>query len=143
MYLIKDLFGEAALRRACDNGWTPRFSVERDGWVPVFGVEERDGEIAIAGELPGLTREDIEINLENNVLTVSGEKRRVQEEDGQVGKYHLMERRFGRFSRSFALPRTVQADGITANFDNGVLTVRLPKAEEARIRKIEVSEATA
>ena len=143
MYLTKDLFGESALQRAICNAWAPSFRVEHDGWTPVFGVEERDGEIELAGELPGLARDDVEINLENNVLTISGEKRRVREEGRQEGKYHLMERRFGRFSRSFALPSTVRADGITAVFDNGLLTVRLPKADEARVRKIEVAEAAA
>ena len=143
MYLTKDLFGEAALRRAFRNVWAPSFGIEHDGWIPAFGVEERDREIELAGELPGLSRDAVEINVENNVLTISGEKRRVREEDGQASKRHLMERRFGRFSRSFALPPTVQTDGITATFDNGVLTVRLPKADEARVRKIEVADAGA
>ena len=73
------------------------------------------------------------------MLTISGEKRGSREEGEPGGKYHLVERSFGSFRRSFTLPRTVRADGITADFENGLLTVRLPKAEEAVSRKIEVS----
>lgn len=147
MYLIKDLFGEAALRRAFGAGCVDGCGLERAGWAPAFDVEENDREIALAGEMPGLDPNDIEINLENNVLTVSGEKRLAGAEDPEgaegaggteTGRRRLRERRFGRFTRSFALPRTVQAEGITADFENGVLTVRLPKAEEARTRRIEV-----
>ncbi len=143
MYLIKDLFGEAALRRAFGDDCLTGCGIDRTAWAPAFGVEEKDHEIELTGELPGLTHDDIEVNLENNVLTVSGEKRFVRDEraegtEGTEGKRHLMERRFGRFNRSFALPRTVQAEGITADFENGILTVRLPKADEARTRKIEV-----
>ncbi len=73
------------------------------------------------------------------VPPISGEKRESREEGEPGGKYHLVERSFGSFRRSFTLPRNVRADGITADFENGLLTVRLPKAEEAVSRKIEVS----
>jgi len=140
MYLIKDFFGDAALRRAFGPGCANRFGADYVGWAPAFGVEERDHEIELTGELPGVALEDIEIHLENNVLTVSGEKREVRDVGGEgtERKPRLMERRFGRFIRSFTLPRTVQAEAITADLENGVLKVRLPKAEEARARKIEV-----
>lgn len=140
MYLIKDFFGEAALRRAFGPGCADGFGADCVGWAPAFGVEERDHEIELTGELPGVALEDVEINLENNVLTISGEKRDARDAagEGTESKRHLMERSFGRFSRSFTLPRTVQAEAITADLENGVLKVRLPKAEEARTRKIEV-----
>ena len=86
-----------------------------------------------------MTEDSVEITLENNVLTISGEKREAREEGEPSGKYHLVERTFGAFRRSFTLPRTVRADGITADFDHGLLTVRLPKADEAVSRKIEVA----
>ena len=86
-----------------------------------------------------MTEDAVEITLENNVLTISGEKRESREEGEEGGKYHLVERGFGSFRRSFTLPRTVRGEGITAGFDNGLLTVRLPKAEEAVSRKIEVA----
>ena len=108
-------------------------------WVPPVSVEERGGEILLTAELPGMAADAVEIDLENNVLTISGEKHESREEGEQGGKYHLVERSFGSFRRSFTLPRTVRADGITADFENGLLTVRLPKAEEAVSRKIEVS----
>ena len=108
-------------------------------WVPPVSVEEKGDEILLTAELPGMAEDSVEINLENNVLTISGEKRKSREEGEAGGKYHLVERSFGSFRRSFTLPRTVRADGITADFENGLLTVRLPKAEEAVSRKIEVS----
>ena len=105
-------------------------------WVPPVSVEERNDEILLTAELPGMTEEQVEISLENNVLTISGKKRESREEGG---KFHLVERSFGSFRRSFTLPRTIRAEGITAEFDNGLLNVRLPKADEALSRKIEVS----
>ena len=108
-------------------------------WVPPVSVEERDREILLTAELPGMTEDLVEITLENNVLTISGDKRDVRQEHDAEGKYHLVERSFGTFRRSFTLPRTVHADGITADFDHGLLTVRLPKADEAVSRKIELS----
>lgn len=107
--------------------------------VPAVSVEERDREVLLTAELPGMTEDSVEITLENNVLTISGEKREAREEGEPSGKYHLVERSFGAFRRSFILPRTVRADGITADFDHGLLTVRLPKAEEAVSRRIEVA----
>ncbi len=107
-------------------------------WVPPVSVEERGDEILLTAELPGMDENAVEITLENNVLTISGEKRDRREESEAGGKYHLVERTFGSFRRSFTLPRTVSAEGITADFDAGLLTVRLPKAEKALCRKIEV-----
>ena len=108
-------------------------------WVPPVSVEERSDEILLTAELPGMTEDAVEITLENNVLTISGEKRELREEGEEGGKYHLAERSFGTFRRSFTLPRTVRGEGITAGFGSGLLTVRLPKAEEAVSRKIEVA----
>ena len=108
-------------------------------WAPPVSVEEKNNEILLTAELPGMTEDAVEISLENNVLTISGEKIESREEGEAGGKFHLVERSFGSFRRSFTLPRTVRADGITAEFDNGLLTVRLPKADEALSRKIEVS----
>lgn len=109
------------------------------GWAPSVNVEERDEEILLTAELPGLSDENIDIELENNVLTISGEKEERREEGESGGRFHLVERSFGSFRRSFTLPRTVEADGIEAHVDNGVLTVRMPKAAEAKSRKIGVA----
>lgn len=112
-------------------------------WLPPVNVEEKENEILLTAELPGLSHDDIEIELENNVLTVSGEKREEREVDANGNRYHLVERTFGSFRRSFTLPRTVDADRIGADFEAGVLTVRLPKAEESLSRRIKVGTGQA
>ena len=89
-------------------------------------------------EIPGLRPEEIELTVENNVLTVSGEKRWQKEDGKPEGEYHLLERRYGKFARAFALPHKVNAAAIQATCDQGVLTVVLPRLEEAKARRIEV-----
>jgi HSP20 family protein len=106
--------------------------------VPDTDVVERENEIRVMCELPGLSPEDVDISLENNVLTITGEKREERQEADEEGTWHLSERRWGRFSRSFVLPREVEQDRIEAIYDNGVLTVTIPKSEKARPRRIEV-----
>ena len=108
-------------------------------WLPAVNVEESKEELVLTAELPGMTQDDISIELENNVLTISGEKSEQRTEGDEERRYHLWERRYGAFQRSFTLPRTVTADEIRATFDSGVLTVHLPKAAEAKGRKIEIA----
>ncbi len=104
-------------------------------WVPATDiVEEADG-VRIALELPGLKPEDVKITLENFVLTVRGEKKQIAEENGKVYRY---ERVYGSFERSFTLPNTVDAEKVSASFENGVLTVSIPKSEKAKPREIQV-----
>lgn len=105
--------------------------------APETDVVETEREIRVHVEMPGLKRENIEVDVENNVLTIRGEKREERTE-GQEGRYHLAERRWGTFARSFVLPRDVDAENIQAAFDDGVLTVRIPKSEKARRRKIDI-----
>jgi HSP20 family protein len=102
---------------------------------PETEIVETEDAIRVLVEVPGVRREDLEIGLEENVLTLSGTKRR--EEDG-ADRYHLSERRYGTFSRSFALPREVDAERIEAEYADGVLRIRIPKAERARRRRIEI-----
>lgn len=106
--------------------------------APSADVVEREDEIEVVLEIPGMRPEDIDIDLENNVLTVSGEKSEEREEGQEGGTYHLSERRYGRFNRSFVLPRDVEPDGIRARCEDGLLTIRVPKSERARRRRIEV-----
>jgi HSP20 family protein len=106
--------------------------------VPDTDVVERENEIQVVCELPGLRREEVELSLENNVLTISGEKHEERERGAESDTYHLSERRWGRFSRSFVLPREVDQDRINAHFENGVLAVSIPKSEKARRRRIEI-----
>ncbi|MCA9737010.1 MAG: Hsp20/alpha crystallin family protein [Gemmatimonadota bacterium] len=106
-------------------------------WMPAVDVRESAEELTLTADLPGLTEKDIDIEFENGVLTIRGEKRSEEQKDGE--RYHIWERRYGSFQRSFTLPRTVKSDSVRAEFDQGVLTVHLPKVPEAKSRKIEVS----
>lgn len=104
---------------------------------PETDVVETEREIRVQTEVPGLKRDDIEIDVVNNVLTIRGEKHEERTE-GEQGKYQVAERRYGTFARSFVLPRDVDAENIQADFQDGVLTVTIPKREKARRRRIEV-----
>jgi HSP20 family protein len=101
-------------------------------------VLETDQEVRFMIEIPGMKPEDIELTVENNVLAVSGEKRWQKEEGRSEGDYHLLERRYGKFSRSFTLPQRVDSSRGEASYEHGVLTIQLPKTEEAKPRRIEV-----
>jgi HSP20 family protein len=125
--------------RMFDTDW-PSPSTGGD-WIPAVNVQDAGDGLLLSAELPGMKREDIEIELENNILTLRGEKvdeRTEESNGGEERRYHLFERRFGAFQRSFTLPRTVDASSITADFENGVLKVTLPKAPEAKGRRIEI-----
>jgi HSP20 family protein len=105
--------------------------------APPTDVVETEHEIRVIADLPGLSAEEIEVDIENNVLTFSVE-RRERAAEGEGGRYHLAERRYGRFSRSFILPRAVDADRISAHYEAGVLTISIPLSERARGRRIEI-----
>jgi len=107
-------------------------------WVPVVDVRETKDAIEVVAELPGLRREDVEVNIENNILSIAGEKKQEYAEGNSEAEYHLVERRCGRFERSFTLPRTVDANQIAARFEHGLLTITLPKAEAAKPRRVEI-----
>ena len=109
-------------------------------WVPSVNVEETKDEMILSAELPGMAEENISIEMENNVLTISGEKNEERTEGDEERRYHLWECRYGTFQRSFTLPRTVRGDDIRASFDKGVLRVRMPKVAEAKTRKISIEK---
>ena len=109
-------------------------------WTPAVSVSEVADDLVLTAELPGMNEEDISIELEDGVLTISGEKKDVVTSDDEELRHVVRERRFGWFSRSFTLPRTVDGESISAGFDNGVLTVKLPKAAEAKSRRIEIGK---
>ncbi len=109
-------------------------------WVPPVDVfQTGEHELVLKAELPDMTREDIDVTVENFVLTVKGEKKLTT--DVKEEHFHHVERRYGAFSRSFSLPRTVDSSKVAADYKNGVLTVRLPLREEARPRQIKVDVA--
>lgn len=107
------------------------------GWTPAVNVVETDEEMKLTAELPGVSPEDVDIEIEGNILSIRGEKK-VEHEEKEEGQFRLYERSYGAFTRSFTLPTTVNADEIAAEFENGVLMVHLPKSVEARGRRIEV-----
>ena len=112
-------------------------SVDWD-WAPHVDVIETDEELTLTAELPGLSENDVTINLENSVLSVSGEKTAIRNEDETEQRSHVWERRYGSFNRSFTLPRTVSTEDISALFENGVLTIHMPKVPGAKGRTIEI-----
>ena len=107
------------------------------GWSPSVDIYENEGEIVLEAELPGMKREDFEVTIENNVITLKGRREFEKKEEGD--NYHRVERAYGTFTRSFSLPRTVSAESTSADFKNGILRVTLPKKEEAKARKIKVT----
>jgi HSP20 family protein len=107
-------------------------------WVPAVDIYETDAhEVVIKAELPDVKKEDINVTFENNVLTLSGERK--QEETTKREQYQRVERHFGSFSRSFTLPAIVDASRIVASYKDGVLTIRLPRREEAKPKQISVN----
>lgn len=106
--------------------------------APEADVLETEKEIRVNLEMPGMKPDEIEIGLENNILTISGEKRQERTEGDEKHTWHLTERRYGKFSRSFVLPRDVESEAIEASFEDGVLNVVIPKSERARRRRIDV-----
>jgi HSP20 family protein len=109
-------------------------------WMPPVDIfQTGDHELVLKAELPDMSREDIDITVENFVLTIKGEKKLASELKDE--QFHHAERRYGTFSRSFSLPQTVDSHKVSAEYKNGVLTVRLPLREEARPRSIKVDVA--
>jgi len=105
-------------------------------WMPAVDIKETPEALTFSAELPGLTKEDVHITLDNNVLTIAGERK--FEKDVKEENYHRLERSYGSFARSFTVPGNVRFDKVDASFANGVLNVVLPKADEAKPRKIEI-----
>jgi HSP20 family protein len=105
-------------------------------FLPPVDISEDEHNITLQAEIPGVTEKDLNITLENNVLTVTGERKFKEEE--KKDNFHRIERRYGKFSRSFTLPATVDAPNVNANFENGVLTITLPKREEAKAKQITI-----
>ncbi len=114
-------------------------SVQRESWMPSVDVIETDGAIKLKADLAGMDPEDIKLEVQDNVLTVSGERK--FEEEVKDDKYYRIERRYGSFSRSLALPQGVDADKIEASYENGVLEVTVPKVEVPKAKRISVGKA--
>ena len=131
------------VNRLFSSNLTPSFGEEgigRGAWNPNVDIYENKDQIVLEAELPGMNREDFELTVENNVITLRGERRFEKKDDAD--NYHRVERSYGSFSRSFTLPQVVSGDGATAEYRNGVLRVTLPKREEAKARRIEIAGET-
>ena len=109
-------------------------------WIPAMDLLETEDHLVLRGDLPGLTEDDVDIEIKDNVLTVSGERSAENEEKSEG--FHRVERSFGSFSRSLTLPQGVSADKVEANFDNGVLEVRIPKPEESKPTQVQIGKGT-
>jgi HSP20 family protein len=105
-------------------------------WVPAMDLSEADDHFVLRADLPGLGEDDVSIEIQDNTLTISGE-RKSEHEERKRGRYRV-ERSFGRFSRSLTLPEGVDADAISAEFEKGVLEVRIPKPEERKPRRVAI-----
>lgn len=108
-----------------------------DTWTPALDVRETADEFIIDAELPGLSKADVDITVEDGVLTLSGERR--MEEQTEDKGYRRVERRYGSFSRALTLPRDIDADNVSASFEDGLLTVHVPKTETAKPRSIKIN----
>jgi HSP20 family protein len=117
-------------------------SVNGVEWAMPAEIIETADEIRIDLEVPGFREEDLDITLENHVLTIAGEKKMQRDEQVKDSDYRLAERRYGRFQRSFSVPATVRADRCEATYEHGVLTLRMPKVEEAKPRRIRVGSGS-
>ena len=127
---MRRLFGEA-YRQADDD------VMRRGGWVPPVDIYDSGShELVIKAELPDMSKDEIEITVENNTLTLHGEKK--MDSSVKDEHYHRIERTYGSFSRSFSLPPTVDASKVRADYKNGVLTITLPLREEAKPKQIQV-----
>jgi len=127
-----------AMDRLFDDAFTRPFSL-RDGWsssVPAIDMFQTDDEIVVKAALPGMKADEVQINITGEVLTLKGEVQQNQEMEEKA--WHLREQRFGSFERSIALPTDVVADKAQADFENGILTITLPKADEVKPKSITV-----
>lgn len=129
---INRIFGDAYTRRYDDD------VMQRGDWAPPVDIFENDHqEIVLRAELPGVSKEDIDIRVENNTLTLRGERKRASEIRNE--QYHRVERAYGAFSRSFSLPSRINTERVKADFKDGLLTITLPIRDEAKPKQIEVA----
>lgn len=128
------------LRREIDRLFDDAFAGRGGGanWQPAVDIQETSKELRLDLELPGIREEDVEIEVENGVLSVRGQKSAERKEEGEDGRYHLVERSYGTFFRSFQLPQGVDDQQIQADFDKGVLRISIPKAALPQPRRIQI-----
>jgi len=109
-------------------------------WIPAMDIAESDDSLVLRTDLPGVKEDDVQIEVKDGVLTISGERKDEHEEKGE--DFHRVERSFGRFSRALSLPDRVDPDKVDAKFDNGVLEVRIPKPEETQPTRVQIGKGS-
>jgi HSP20 family protein len=126
-----------AMDRLFDDAFTRPFSI-RDGWssLPAIDMYQTDDEIVVKAVLPGMKADEVQINIAGDMLTLRGEMK--HEEEKKDKAWHIREHKYGQFERSVPLPMQVRADQAQAEFENGILTITLPKAEEVKPKTITV-----
>lgn len=132
---LSTLFGRAPVRK--DGGREEAMTLAE--WAPLVDILEEEKEYRIKAELPEVNKSDVKVTVQDDVLTIAGERMFEKEDTGR--KYHRVERAYGSFARSFTLPEDADAAKVSADFKNGVLIVHLPKSEKARPKSIEVTVA--
>ena len=132
---LSTLFGRAPVRK--DGGREEAMTLAE--WAPLVDIIEEEKEYRIKAELPEVSKPDVKVTVQDDVLTIAGERTFEKEDTGR--KYHRVERAYGSFARSFTLPEDADAAKVSADFKDGVLVVHLPKSEKARPKSIEVKVA--
>ena len=127
------------LNRSVSDSFPQRTEDAFGAWAPPVDIFERQNHLVIRAEVPGILREDMDVRIENGVLTLHGERK--EEKDVKDVNAHLMERVYGSFTRSFSLPTTVDATKVTAIYKDGVLEVTVPKVETAKPKRVEIKVA--
>lgn len=126
------MFGNLFTRSALESPETP------GAWYPSVDVSEDEQAIHLQAELPGMNRDEIELEMKEGILTIRGEKHFEKEEGGKERKYHRIERSYGTFVRQMSLPANVKEDQVKAHFKDGVLNITIPKAEESKPKRIQI-----
>jgi HSP20 family protein len=126
------------LRREIDRLFDDTFTRDGASWAPAVDIKESENEISLDLELPGIKPEDVDITAENGVLTVRGEKKSERKE-GEESRYHVVERTYGSFFRTFQLPQGIDEDQINAAFEHGILSIHIPKAALPQPKRIQIS----
>jgi HSP20 family protein len=132
---LSTLFGRAPIRK--DGGREEAMTLAE--WAPLVDIIEEEKEYRIKAELPEVSKPDVKVTVQDDVLTIAGERTFEKEDTGR--KYHRVERAYGSFARSFTLPEDADAAKVSADFKDGVLIVHLPKSEKARPKSIEIKVA--
>lgn len=131
----RDVFGKR-FSDIMDEFFSDAVATRQNAFAPSIDISETDNQYMIDVEVPGMRKEDIDLNIENNTLTISGERKFEKKEDNK--QYHRVESHYGSFSRSFTLPENVKVDSISASYNNGILNITVDKSEQQMKKQIKI-----